>query len=318
MALTTINVADFEWQIIMNPNACERKNFDEWPDIIAKLEQHNIRYKIHYSDGSHAGIKISKNLCRDGYRYFMVVGGDGTINEVVNGIFGSRVNTNEVFLAVIPHGRGNDWARTHHFPVNQLDTIDGFLKGNFTPHDIGLTKVYQEGDMLEQRYFLNINSYCYSAEVIYETIYNKPLFKKVSVYLLRAITTLFKFKFKKITINSNEFQYEGLPFMMVVAICQYNGGGMRQAPQAQYDDGLFDVVIIPKISKMTVIRKIKYIFTGEHLKMIEGVRFFRTNKLVIDSSPYILGEMEGELLAQGRYEIEMLPSSLNILTFNQQ
>ena len=112
-------------------------------------------------------------------------------------------------MAVIPHGRGNDWARTHHYPKDYLDTVDGFLKGRFAAHDVGLTKVFQEEKLIEQRYFININSFGFSAEVIYETVYTKPKFLNISVYMLGVFLALFKHKAIPVTINSNDFKYQG-------------------------------------------------------------------------------------------------------------
>ena len=318
MPLNNINVADFNWQIILNPNAQDHKGLAHWNEVAAKFEQQNIRYELHQANGSRKGIDIAQKLRQEGHRHLMVVGGDGTINEVVNGIMMSGVDTREVFLAVIPHGRGNDWARTHHYPENFLESAEGFLQGHFASHDIGLTKVFQEDQQIEQRYFININSYCFSAEVIYETVHNKHKFFNVSVYMLGVFSALFKHKAIPVKIQAEECQYEDQPFMISVANCQYNGGGMRQAPEASYNDGLFDVVIIPNLSIWTVLTKIKYIFSGTHLQKLKGVKYFRTNKLTIDSSPCIMGEMEGELLSQGRYEIELLPNALNVLTFNQE
>lgn len=318
MALHNIPIADFNWQVILNPNAQEHKGLDHWNEMAAKLDEHHVRYETHQANGKNKGIEIARQLCQEGHRHLIVIGGDGTLNEVVNGICTAGIDTHEVFLAVIPHGRGNDWARTHNYPTDFLQSVDGFLKGNFISHDIGLTKVFKESQLLEQRYFININSYCFSAEVIYETVYNKPKFFNVSVYILGIFSALFKHKAIPVKIQSAECQYDDKPFMISVANCQYNGGGMRQAPEARYDDGLFDVVVIPSLSIWEVILKIRYIFSGRHIEKIKGVKYFRTSKLTIDSTPFVYGEMEGELLERGCYEVEMLPSFLNVLTFNQE
>lgn len=318
MSLNNIPIAEFNWQIILNPNAQNHKSLVHWTEISAMLDKNHLHYDLHQANGKNMGMEIARKLCQNGHRHLMVIGGDGTINEVVNGIFTSGVDTHEVFMAVIPQGRGNDWARTHHYPDKYSEIIDGFLKGRFTSHDIGLTKVFQQEKEVEQRHFININSYCFSAEVIYETVYNKRKFFNVSVYMLGVFSALFKHKDSQVRVLAEGNQYEGKPFMISVANCQYNGGGMRQAPEALYDDGLFDVVIIPSLSIWTVITKIKYIFSGQHLQKVEGVKYFRTNKLTIESSPCVLGEMEGELLPQGRYEVAMLPDALNVLTFNQE
>lgn len=315
MSLNTINVADFNWQIILNPNAQDHKGLEHWNEIAAKLDEHHVRYELYQANGSHSGINLARKLCQEGQRHLMVIGGDGSINEIVNGIFTSGIDTHEVFLAVIPHGRGNDWARTHHYPTDYLEAVEGFLKGRFIEHDVGLTKVFQGEKEIEQRYFININSFGFSAEVIYETIYTKPKFLNISVYMLGVFLALFKHKPIPVIINSKDFHYQGKPFLFAVANCKYHGDGMKQAPDASFDDGVFDVIILPQVGILTVLLKIKHIFTGKHIQKIKGVQCFRTNKLSISAEPSILGELEGELLSQGRYEIEMLPLAFNTLTF---
>jgi len=76
------------------------------------------------------------------------------------------------------------------------------------------------------------------------------------------------------------------------------------------------VIILPQVGILTVLLKIKHIFTGQHIHKIKGVQCYRTNKLSISTEPPILGEMEGELLEPGQYEIELLPLAFNTLTFN--
>lgn len=281
------------------------------------MDNNNIHYVLHEADGRRKGIHIAKQLCEQGHRHLIVVGGDGTINEVVNGIFLSGVDTKEVNLAVIPHGRGNDWARTHSYPKSFSKCVNGFLQGNFTIHDVGLTKVFKNENLVEKRYFININSYCFSAEVIFNTSSrNTKIFSK-AVYFLGIFKSLVTHKYLKTKITADKDIYEGEPFMFVVANCQYNGGGMQQAPQALYDDGLFDIVVVPKLSPLRVITSVHRIYDGSHIKVLKGVEFFRSKKVIIESNPYIKAEMEGELIEQGRYEIEMLPSCLNMMTFNR-
>lgn len=317
MELNFIEVSEFEWQIIANPNACDKKCLSNWDIIENALTENHIKHAYHKADGCHKGIELARTLCQEGHRHLLVVGGDGTINEVVNGIMSSGVDPAEVYLAVIPHGRGNDWARSHSFPKDIADSFKGFLKGSFTRHDIGLTKVFAQDQLLEERFFININSYCFSAEVIYQTNVKKPKFLNISVYVLGIFQALRNYRYIPVKIRGNNISYDDEPFMFVVANCQYNGGGMRQAPEAQYNDGLFDVVIIPKLGTLKILFNIRYIFTGRHIQKLKNVQFFRTDKLSIESEPFIRGEMEGEMLKQGRYDIEMIPNALNVMTLNK-
>ncbi len=244
----------------------------------------------------------------------MVIGGDGTINEVVNGIFLSGVDTKEVFLAVLPLGRGNDWARAHKFPTDLEHVMEVFRRGQFLCHDIGRVTSVRENEEPFHRYFINIAGFGFDAEVIYDVTYNKPHFAGISVYMLSLARMLFRYKSQPLRVQSPDFSFDGKTFLMVAAIGKYNGGGMCQAPESIADDGLFDVVIIPKVSNLKVIANVKNLSDGSHIHKIKGIQSFRTASLSISSNQILRGEVEGELLPLGKYEIDMLPNSLNVLT----
>lgn len=314
MASQLLDVKDFEWQVIINPNACDKKCFTNWESISHKLAQYNIRHEMHKADACGRGMQIAQELCQNGHRHLIVIGGDGTINEVVNGIFTSGVDTHEVYLSVLPLGRGNDWARTHNFPNNFLDSIDIFLKGKFLSHDIGKVQTVRQNSVIAERFFINIAGFCFDADVIYDTVYNKPHFLGISVYILSLIRTLCKFKSPKITVRTDKGELTRKSFLTVVANCQYNGGGMRQAPMAQPDDGYLDVISLPNVRKTQVIANIKRLFTGEHLQHLPNIEVHQTKHVTISSEQMVRGEVEGELLEVGNYEITMIPQALNTLT----
>ena len=135
------------------------------------------------------------------------------------------------------------------------------------------------------------------------------------VYLLGVLKVLLSYRPKKTVITSKEQTINDKIFTIAVGIGRYNGNGMKQVPNADPQDGLFDVVVIRKISKLKVIRNIKKLFSGTHTKLKE-VTQFRTNELTITSNSPFFGEVEGEVLKQGDYKIENAPDKINILSFN--
>ena len=314
MTIDTLSVRDFVWHVIINPNACEKKCFDSWQNISDKLNEFSIRHELHRADATGKGMEMARELCQQGHRHLIVIGGDGTINEVVNGIFTSGVDTREVWLAVLPHGRGNDWARAHDFPQDVFQSISVLEQGRFLSHDIGRVRCHGGDAEPFERFFINIAGFCFDAEVIYDVTYNKPHFLGISVYMLSLARMLFKYKSQKLTISSPDFTYNDSTFLMVAAIGKYNGGGMCQAPQSVADDGMFDVVAIPDVSPLTVIANVKNLSDGSHIQKIKKVKSFRTSRLTITAEPPVRGEVEGELLPLGKYEIDMLPNALHVLT----
>lgn len=312
--MTNIRIEDHCWHIILNTNANEKKCERSWKPVAELLERRNIRYELHVVRRPGEGISTAKELCQSGIRHLVAAGGDGTINEVVNGIFLSGVDTREVYMAVLPMGRGNDWARTHHYPNTIAEVVEGWRNGNFMQHDIGRV-TSQTQDKSHTRYFINIAGFGFDADVIYDVTNHPTHFFGFNVYILSLLKTLFSHKPTAIQVSAKEdFEFDGEVFMVIAAICQYNGGGIREAKYAIPDDGLLDLIVVPKMSVPKVLKHLKDMTTGDHIDKIEGIKLIKTTAATIRSNTIFRGETEGELLVPGNYRIELMANALNVLT----
>ena len=308
-----ITVTKHLWQAIINPNALSSQSIKHWKIISERLGKLNIRFEEHNALGANAGKEVTEKLCRNGHRHFIILGGDGTANEVVNGICSAGINTREVFVVPFPLGTGNDWLHTHHYPTNYMDVISYFEKGQFRLHDVGLVQSIDNKEVIASRYFINIAGFCFDAAIINETVKGKTLILKSYTYLYQLIKVLLTYKAKKVGIKAPNINIEEKIFSIAVGICQYNGNGMKQVPMADPFDGILDVVIIRKISPLKVAMNVKNLFSGKHIHLKE-VSIHQTKELEIQSDPYSLGEVEGEMLVPGNFKISILPQAVNILS----
>ncbi|MDR0508147.1 MAG: hypothetical protein LBH32_15225 [Dysgonamonadaceae bacterium] len=307
-----LNVLSVDWQVIINPNAYSGKGMKCRYDITQILTEKKIRFQEHISHSAIDSLSIVKKLCKNGSRYFIFLGGDGTANMIVNGIFSSGADANRVFIVPIPVGTGNDWTHTHNYPADYHRIIDHFLKGNFALHDVGLVECYRGKNLKEARFFINIAGFGFDAAVIKKTINGKKTLLTSATYLWNLLKVLFSYKTGTVAVSSPEIHIDEAVFNVAVGICRYNGNGMKQVPSADPFDGLFDVVLIRKISFFKVIANVRNLFSGTHIRMREVVTF-KTQSLEIHSDPYTLGEVEGEMLAEGNYKISMSAQKLNVL-----
>ena len=307
-----------EWHLIVNPNALSAKCFVYSKVVEQNLVEFKIPYQKHIASLCNAGIQIVKDLCLKGKRYFMVVGGDGTINEVINGIFQSGVPIDEVYVTVIPLGTGNDWSRTHQYPSSYLDTVINFDSAFFIKHDIGLVEIIENNQCIDKRYFINIAGFGFDSAVIMEVNKNKSKVFSKTVYLFSLLKILLSHKSQKVEIQTDNETFSEMVFTMAVGIGQYNGNGMRQVPMANPVDGLFDMVIIKSVSPFKVIKNIKNLYAGTHLEALKEAIYFQTKYIEINSNSTMLGEVEGELLQKGNYRISIIPNSLKIMSFNPE
>ncbi|OQA85669.1 MAG: putative lipid kinase BmrU [Bacteroidetes bacterium ADurb.Bin234] len=314
MELQRLNVYDYQWQVIINPNALSEKCLAYWVDVEKQLGKLGIPYRHHIADESTFGIKKVEELCKKGERYFIVVGGDGTINEVINGIFISGVNPEEVYVSVFPLGTGNDWTRTHAYPSSYSDTILSFQEAKFIKHDVGLVECVKDNLLIEKRYFVNIAGFGFDAEVIEEVNKNKSKLFTKTVYILSLLKVLLRHKNKKNLIKLDNESINDEIFTLAVGIGQYNGNGMRQVPTANPVDGLFDVAVVRKISPLKVIKNVSKLYDGTHIKVLKEASVSQSKTVEIKSSPYCRGEVEGELLPLADYRISIIPRAVNMMS----
>lgn len=313
--MTKIDTLAHTWHIIFNENANGRKIGKILPELQELLDNKGIKYVFHKTSASGDGTRIAKQLCADGERFLVAAGGDGTVNEVVNGIFKSGVESSEVFLSVLPLGRGNDWVRTHNYPDGIEKLVNLWLSGSFVRHDIGVaTSTLQDGTQ-HTRHFINIAGFGFDADVIYNVTNNKSRFLGSAVYVYSLLKALFTHKPYPVEITTEEgFSYQGNVFMIISAIGRYNGSGICEAKYAVYNDGLIDLIVIPEISIFRVIYHLKDMFTGDHIDKIKSVRKVLTKSLEITPVTPLRAEVEGELLAVGRYSLRIIPDALNVLS----
>lgn len=312
--MTNLRIEDHCWHIILNTNANEKKCERNWMPVAVLLERRNINHELHVVRNPGEGVEMAKSLCQSGIRHIVAAGGDGTINEVVNGIFTAGIDTREVWMAVLPLGRGNDWVRTHHYPKTIAEVVETWRDGNFIQHDIGKVTSRTNGKNYS-RYFINIAGFGFDADVIYDVTHNPPHLFGLNIYKLSLLKSLFSHKPTAIQASAKEdFNFNGEVFMVIAAICQYNGGGIREAKYAVPDDGLLDLIVIPKMSIPKVLKHLKDMTSGNHIDTIEGIRMIQTTQADLTSDDLFRGEVEGEVLRPGNYHIELIPNALNVLT----
>lgn len=310
-----LDVLKNTWHIIFNSNANEKRNGRLQESIGKLLQSKNIPHEFHTVKKPGEGISTTKFLCDNGVKHLVAAGGDGTVNEVVNGIFKSSANPKDIFLAILPLGHGNDFVRTHNYPQKIEDNINLWLSGKFMAHDVGSVTSITPDSVKEHRHFINIAGFGFDADVIYDVTYNRPRLKIISVYVVSLLKTLFHHKPTYIEVQSNGgTSFKGEVFMVIAAIGKYNGGGICEAKYAIPDDGKIDLIIVPKISIPTVICHLKDMFTGDHIDKIKSISKTLATEINITSPTLFRAEVEGELLAPGNYQISILPNALNVLT----
>lgn len=308
-----ISIFDHMWQIIANPNALSNSCYRQWEEIAAKLDDLQLDYQFHITEEVDSVRKLIKKLCQEGHRHIMALGGDGTVCSIVNAIFDAGVPIEEVYLAVLPLGTGNDWCRTHNYPRLPLESINIFLRGQFVKHDIGLVECIRVGEVFKRQYFINIAGFGFDAAIIHKTASKRARVSNKYIYLLTLLKVLFSHKAQRVNIKTESEETDENLFSVAIGNCRYNGNGMQQLPMANPTDGYFDMMQLKSISPFKVLKNIKNLYKG-NLEQIPEIRFSKAKELYIKADPYILGEIEGDVLPAADYHIRMIPGALHMLT----
>lgn len=302
-----------EWLVVVNPNAGIGKVHRDWGKISGLLDAHGFDYHTVFTTSpNHATQLVIENVGL-GYRKIIAVGGDGTMNEVVNGIFGQKqVPTTELTVGMISVGTGNDWVRTYGIPMDYEKAIQVLLAEKTLLQDAGTVSFYNS-DTIKTRYFINMAGLGFDGLVAQKTNADKVRGKgNPFLYLKHLLGSLFTYKSCQTSIIVDGRTIQKKVFSIGIGIGQYNGGGMRQAPDALTDDGLFDLTIIKELTKWSVIANVRRLYDGT-IKKYKRVETLVGKSIRIESACPVLLEADGESLGHSPFEFGIIPQSVRVI-----
>jgi len=304
------------WLVVVNPNAGSRKGEKDWPKISRLLNDRLFKYEAVFTERRKHAIELTSTAIQKGLKRIIVVGGDGTLNEVVNGIFNQNfIPSSEILLGMIPVGTGNDWGRMYDLPKKYKKAIQVIREEKVFTQDVGHIQFHSTKGQ-EERYFVNVSGMGYDALVALKTNKMKDRGRGGTLtYLMNIFTGLFQYRNTHFNIRVDDKEvFSGKVLSMNLGICKYNGGGLMQVPDAIPDDGLLDITVIKGISKMTIVRNVAKLYDGSFIKL-KFVDQFRGAKCTIVSKPkgIALLEADGESLGHSPLEFTVIPKALNII-----
>ena len=307
-----------KWLVVVNPKASVGKSGKDWPQIRQILINDGIAFDDVLTEYPRHAIEIVRNaIVEKGYRKFISVGGDGTNNEVINGIFTQDVvPTTEITMAAMPIGTGNDWRRTFDIPL-EYDKVAKIIKAGHTyAHDVGKLTYYDDGNT-GIRYFLNAAGTGLDEMVCHSTNRMKQQGKGGTIrYLISLVKCMLTYKVTRIQLTiDDELVFDDYILNLSIGNGRFNGGGMMTMPKAIPNDGLFDVTVIKKVSIFKFAANVKNVYDGSFIKKIDEVKTFRGKRIHIVSIPphSLKVETEGENLNNSPFDFEVLPKAINMV-----
>jgi YegS/Rv2252/BmrU family lipid kinase len=248
--------------------------------------------------------ELARGVARDG-RLVVVVGGDGTLNEVVNGLAGSDAE-----LAVLPNGTGQDFGRTHAIPTRFDDAVAVAVGGVARAVDLGRATFQTPGGE-QSRVFANVGSVGMSGAVARRAnSMSKALGGRATFYYALA-REFAVWKNTEVTVTHDGGERRGRMHDVILANGRWHGGGMKLAPDASPEDGLFDVVLIGDVTKLDFITTSPKLYKGGHVHH-PRIDVLRSATVTVDAAVPLPLELDGELSGTTSVRFETLPAALRV------
>ncbi len=300
-------------KVIVNPVAGGCSVRRQWPRICKQLNNIGLSFDYEYTEGSGHAIELAQAAAEAGYGYLIAVGGDGTINEVANGILRSTTS-GKVMLGVISAGTACSFARSLGIPQDYSSACSFLTSPRRFLIDVGLVE-YQSGGKSLQRFFVNEADVGFGAAVV-EAKKRLPnrLGKTINyaLYSVGGLRSALSYRNQGVAVCL-ENKVENIRLgTMVVANGAYFAGGMHLAPQARVDDGLLDVVIAGDIGRLELLKIWPRLYQGNHITHPQ-IRVQKATSVTIQSPERLLVEADGELLGECPASFRVVPSALTII-----
>jgi len=301
--------------VVVNPAAAGGGAGKHWPKISEQLRAALGQFDFALSTRPGEVTTLVRNAIAAGARSVIAVGGDGTVNEAVNGLCnGDSAPANDVTFGFVMYGTGGDFRRSFDLPKGVHAAIDNLKNGRTQVIDLGRLRYTGPDGAPALRWFNNISSFGFSGEVVRAVNaarYSKMLGGKFS-FLWNSFLELRKYQGCKVDITiDGETISENV---CTAAICngRYFGGGMKMAPNAALDDGHFDVVVVRQEPRLTIF-DMRLLYSGAHIDH-PNVSVFRGRRIEakpVSNAPIYL-DVEGEAPGSLPATFEIVPKALRV------
>ena len=251
--------------------------------------------------------ELARDAAGAGTELLVVVGGDGTVNEVVNGIAG----IGGVELAVLPNGTGMDFVRTYGIPRRFKDAVAVAVGGRTREIDLGRATFRTWAGDDASAWFANVASVGMSGAVAaHANTRSKVLGGKAS-FFVALVQVFFRWENVDVNVRVDDVRRSLRMTNVIVANGQYHGGAMWLAPEAEPDDGLFDVLLIGDITKPDFVKSVRRIYRGTHLTHPK-IDLLRGATVEVDSATPLPIELDGEQPGTTPVRFEVVPRALRV------
>ncbi|WLR59331.1 diacylglycerol/lipid kinase family protein [Guptibacillus hwajinpoensis] len=285
--------------LIINPSSGKEKAMKYEDEAVAILEQNHVDVTVKYTEKEGDAVRFARAACENHFNTVVAMGGDGTINEAVNGL---ARETERPDFGFVPLGTVNDFARALNIPMQPKKALEVLSEQHTKPVDIG---------RINDQYFMNVLAVGAIAEAVYDvTADQKSKFGPLA-YLIEGGKALKDKTPFDLNITYDGKQWDGEAYIMLIALTNSVGGIQSFAQHAEVNDGYFHVFILREFSLPKVFKIIPDLFSGK-LQNNAQVEYFPASKLKVESGHELVVNIDGDEGIHLPFEAEVMHNELNI------
>lgn len=306
------------YHFIINPKSSSGKGIRHWWTVKDELDRQQITYTADFTKRVGHAIELAKKICQvnEGPKNIVVLGGDGTLNEVINGID----DFDEVILGYIPSGSSNDLARSLKIPKNPLKALTNILKPNkFIYLDYG-EMTFEDGNQKLRRFGCS-SGLGYDAGVC-EEVQRSVLKKRLNglgagkfIYLAIAIKQLLTTELQDATITVDNIKTNKYKKVLLVSnmIHKFQGGGLKMAPEANPTDGKLSICLVHGLPRALIVLLFPTILFGKHVHF-RGIETFNCSSIEIKLDKKFAVHTDGEVPAfSSHVKVRCIPRKIRMI-----
>ena len=283
---------------IVNPIAGGGAAAEKFEKVRRFLEERQVDHGFVLTERAGESSSLAEEAYKNGERFIVAVGGDGTVNEVASALYTKP----GVIMGICPFGTGNDFARVLSLPTEPEQAAEALISGSPRPVDVGLA---------DGKLFINVAGMGFDVDVVINTERYKQRFSGMLPYLFGIIRSMTHLKSIPVKLDADGQTIEENALLLAVANGSHFGGGMAVAPNADASDGLFDVCLIKKVSLFNFLRLLPLFIKGKHIGK-KPVMYFRAKRIVLQCEAAPM-QFDGELGPYAPATFEVLPGALKMM-----
>lgn len=300
-----------EMLIIVNPVSGNGKTGQRWAGIEERLRIEGAQFEVEFTREPGHATQLARDAVAAGYRTIVSAGGDGTLNEVINGLLVDGRADPDVKLGLVPGGTGSDFGRGIGLPRDPLEAALHLLKAEPRWFDVGQITC-KLGEGTNTRYFINVAGLGFDGEVCDRVNRSSKALGGTIPYLSSLLITLFTYRNKRVRWTLDGLRREEVLNSVIVANASYFGGGMYISPKSQTDDGLFHIVTLGDWGTLEFLVAVPRVYNGTHLTHPK-VKVYTGRQVQVEADGRMFLQAEGDLFGEAPATFNILPHTLQVL-----